>query len=168
MSCSVAHHARALVVFGRGKIRSLREHHVHVETDANAGDLRNLLLLKYVEFLGRVGAAHLSLRKRASLSSQRADPRRNLSRHGDLDRGHQRIVPPPSPVQCARPDNRLLATLDSSARGGRFVMAGVEYDVEVPGADPALMPEWCLSLSTLLPVPLRAALSGLPTTFCPR
>ena len=36
---------------GRGKIRSLREDQVHVETDPEAGDLRNLLLLKYVEFV---------------------------------------------------------------------------------------------------------------------
>src|SRR5436853_4885480 len=56
---------------GRGKIRSLRDHRVHVEADAGAGDARNLLLLKYVEFVSameprdrkstRLNSSHLGI-----------------------------------------------------------------------------------------------------------
>jgi site-specific DNA-cytosine methylase len=147
---------------GRGKIRSLREHHVHVETDPGAGDARNRLLLKYVLFVSvlepraflfenvRHFQASVKTPEGTFLATEILNEAiQELSRRRLSYRVKDRIV------DCSR--HLIPQTRE------RFVMAGVRSDVAVPSVQPEKLPEWCLALPSVDAVPLRMALTGLPS-----
>jgi site-specific DNA-cytosine methylase len=146
---------------GRGKIRSLREHHVHVETDPEAGDVRNLLLLKYVLFVSalepRIFLFENVRHFQASVKTPEGtflateilhDAIKELSGER-LDYAVKDRI-----IDCSR--HLIPQTRE------RFVMVGVRSDVTAAGLDPRILPEWCLALPSREAIPLRAALQGLP------
>jgi site-specific DNA-cytosine methylase len=152
---------------GRGKIRSLREHRVHVETSPEAGDVRNLLLLKYVEFVSALAprvflfenVRHFQASVRTPEGTFQATEALNeaiqeLSERRLSYRVRDRIV------DCTR--HLIPQTRE------RFVMVGVRSDVEPPGVEPDLLPTWCLALAVFDPVPLRVAFGGLPPPLLAR
>ncbi len=152
---------------GRGKIRSLREHHVHVETDPEAGDVRNLLLLRYVEFVSALEPRFFMFENvrhfQASVKTPEGeflatevlnDAIQELSQHRVSYRVRDRVV------DCSR--HLIPQTRE------RFVMVGVRTDISHPACAAELLPDWCLDLPVLPPVPLRAALEGLPAPLVAR
>lgn len=141
---------------GRGKIRSLREDQVHAHYDAEAGDIRNRLLHKYVLFVS-------ALRPAAFLSENVAHFRSEVK----------------TPVGVFRATDVLAEAIQEISEGGvsyqvahriidasrhlvpqtreRFFMVGIRSDV-----GGTVEADWCLALPTAPAVPLRAALEGLP------
>lgn len=146
---------------GRGKIRSLRDHQVHVQADAEAGDVRNLLLLKYVEFVSalepRVFLFENVRHFQASVKTpegtfQATDILKDAIRELSHERLSYHIAD--RIVDCSR--HLIPQTRE------RFVMAGIRSDVAVPGVSTELLPAWCLALPAREPIPLKVALDGLP------
>lgn len=144
---------------GRGKIRSLREHGVHVQTDAGAGDSRNRLLESYVlcvaalrpflflfenvrHFQAEVKTPNGTFHASDALASAIADISKSAVRY----QVSNRVI-----------DCRLHLIPQTRER---FFMAGVRDDLlpECPIEDVA---SWCLSLPQRKPIPLRTALEGL-------
>lgn len=146
---------------GRGKIRSLRDQQVHVQVDAEAGDVRNRLLHKYVLFVAALGPAvflfenvrHFQAEVHAPegtylASEVLAAAIREMSRGGLQYRVANRII---DASRHLVPETRE-----------RFFMAGVRADV---GRSASLVPDvadWCLSLPVYAPVSVQCALEGLP------
>jgi site-specific DNA-cytosine methylase len=152
---------------GRGKIRSLREHHVHVGTDPEAGDVRNLLLLKYVLFVSALepriflfeNVRHFQASVKTPEGTFHAteilhDAIKELSGER-LDYAVKDRI-----IDCSR--HLIPQTRE------RFVMVGVRSDVSAGGLDPRALPEWCLALPSREAIPLRAALQGLPAPLAAR
>jgi site-specific DNA-cytosine methylase len=147
---------------GRGKIRSLREHHVHVETDPEAGDVRNLLLLKYVEFISALeprvflfeNVRHFQASVKTPEGTFLATDVLNEA-IGDLSHRRLSYRIQDRIVDCSR--HLIPQTRE------RFVMVGVRSDLEIPSVDSALLPQWCLELPEREPVALLVALGGLPS-----
>jgi site-specific DNA-cytosine methylase len=146
---------------GRGKIRSLREDHVHVETDSEAGDVRNLLLLKYVEFISALEPRLFLFENVRHFQASVQTPEGTFQATEVLNEAiqelsHRRLSyrVQDGIVDCSR--HLIPQTRE------RFVMVGVRSDLEVSAIDPALLPGWCLTLPVREQVPLRVALAGLP------
>lgn len=146
---------------GRGKIRSLREQSVHVHEDEDSVDSRNQLMHQYVLFVAALApdvflfenVRHFQAVVRSEgvefdAADVLAEAISNVSSRGLGYCVARRIV---VASQHAVPQARE-----------RFVMAGVRRDISesAGGAD---IPAACLSLVRRRPVPLRAALDGLPT-----
>lgn len=146
---------------GRGKIRSLREQQVHVQTDPEAGDARNLLLHKYVLFVSALSPTVFMFEN---------------VRHFQ--------------TEIRTPDGTYLATEVLAEAIREVSSAGLRYDVanRIVDASRHLIPEtrerffmvgvrsgavghgsvkdiatWCLSLPEQEPLSVSNALEGLPT-----
>lgn len=145
---------------GRGKIRSLREQSLHVQEDGDSVDSRNQLMHQYVLFVAALAPEVFLFENvrafQAVVKSEGveydavdilAESIRAVSAGGLGYEIARRIV---IASQHAVPQNRE-----------RFVMAGVRggRDGALSGIDAAT---WCLSLNTREPVPLLAAIEGLP------
>ncbi len=152
---------------GRGKIRSLREDQVHVEADPEAGDVRNLLLLKYVEFISALEPALFLFENVRHFQARVQTPEGTFLATEILNdaiaelsqqRVHYRVTD--RIVDCSR--HAIPQTRE------RYVMVGVRSDRSVPTVDPEQLPQWCLDLPVVPPVPLRVALSGLPAPLLAR
>lgn len=145
---------------GRGKIRSLREHGVHVQVDAKAGDERNRLLFKYTLFVAALrpklflfeNVRHFQAEVKTPEGTFKA-PEVLAEAIRDISDGGTDYAVAMATVDCA------LHLIPQTRE--RFVMAGVRSDVArcVPGTDLA---GWCLALPVRDEVPLRTALQGLP------
>lgn len=145
---------------GRGKIRSLRESGVHVQSDSEAGDHRNLLLYKYVLFVG-------ALRPRVFLFENVRHFQAQVKTPDGVFQATQVLA---EAIQGISRDELKYCvssgTIDASAHlipqtRERFFMCGIRSD-EMPAETLFDIPKWCLSLSHHGDVPLRAALQGLP------
>jgi site-specific DNA-cytosine methylase len=145
---------------GRGKIRSLREQSVHVQSDEKAGDKRNELLLQYVLFVAALAprvflfenVRHFQAEVRTpdgtfKATEVLAEAIANVSCSGLRYDVHSRVV---MAAQHLVPQTRE-----------RFFMLGVREDVAATSERPNA-PRWCLALPLRKPVPLKMALDGLP------
>jgi site-specific DNA-cytosine methylase len=146
---------------GRGKIRSLRDDGVHVEADPEAGDVRNRLMHQYVLCVSALepraflfeNVRHFQAEVKTPEGTFRATDILNEAIH---ELSHERL------------SYRVSARVIDCSRHGipqtreRYVLAGVRADVD-PGRLALDLPSWCLTLPPRGPVPLRAALAGLPT-----
>jgi site-specific DNA-cytosine methylase len=152
---------------GRGKIRSLREDHVHVGTDPEAGDVRNRLLLKYVQFVSALEPRVFLFENVRHFQASVQTPEGTFLASEILHDAIQEL-------SGERLDYRVKDCIVNCAHHlvpqtrERFVMVGVRADVSTAGLDPNFLPEWCLALPSHDPVPLRAALQGLPAPLLAR
>jgi len=145
---------------GRGKIRSLREQSVHVQSDDKAGDKRNELLLQYVLFVAALApraflfenVRHFQAEVRTPEGTFKAtevlaEAIADVSCSGLRYDVHSRVV---MAAQHLVPQTRE-----------RFFMLGVREDV-AKISERLNAPRWCLALPLRRPVPLKMALDGLP------
>lgn len=151
---------------GRGKIRSLREASVHVHDDEDAVDTRNLLYQRYLLVVSALrptvfkfeNVQHFQSTVKAdgrtfTASEVLAEAIRDMSADGEGEHGLSYEV-------AAR-------TVDASRHGvpqtrQRFFMSGVLSD-RAGGIEAArTLAMSCLALDEAEPVPLGAALAGLP------
>jgi site-specific DNA-cytosine methylase len=152
---------------GRGKIRSLREHHVHVGTDAEAGDVRNRLLRKYVQFVSALEPRVFLFENVRHFQARVQTPEGTFLASEILHEAIQEL-------SGERLDYRVQDRIVNCSHHlvpqtrERFVMVGVRADVSAAGLAPNLLPEWCLALPSHDSVPLRAALQGLPAPLLAR
>ena len=150
---------------GRGKIRSLSDHKVHVQYDPDSGDVRNKLLNRYVMFLG-------ALRPGIFLFENVEHFKTEVKTSNGVFRATDILA---EAIEAATSDhssyNVHSAVLRSSQLGipqtrDRFFMAGVRSDLEEhPTID---LSEWCLSMPREEEVPLSCALSGLAAPYGPK
>ncbi len=152
---------------GRGKIRSLREHHVHVGADPEAGDIRNRLLLKYVLFVSALEPRVFLFENVRHFQASVQTPEgtylaTEILRDAIKDLSEERLDYSVRDriIDCSR--HLVPQTRE------RFVMIGVRADVTAPGLPPSSLPEWCLALPSHEPVSLRDALQGLPAPLIAR
>jgi site-specific DNA-cytosine methylase len=151
---------------GRGKIRSLREQSVHVHEDQESVDSRNQLLEQYVLFVSALSprmflfenvrhfqAVVRSGERTFDAAEALAEAIRNVSARGLSYSIASRIV--------VASDHLVPQVRE------RYLMVGTRSDVaeSVNGVAP---PDWCISLPISEPVPLEAALEGLPEPTAPR
>lgn len=145
---------------GRGKIRSLREAHVHVHGDDEAGDTRNFL---YQRYLLVVSALRPSIFKFENVqhfqSTVKTDGREFLASEILAEAIAEMSEGEVSYAVASR-------TVDASRHGvpqtrQRFFMSGVRRDA-FPSDDIEDLPARCLTLPAMEDVPLSVALEGLP------
>lgn len=147
---------------GRGKIRSLRDHQVHVQYDPGAGDQRNRLLSAYVLFVSALApkaflfenVRHFQATVRTPdgtflASDVLADAIRDISDERLSYRVASRIL---DASRHLVPQTRE-----------RYFMAGIRSDLTSGGQiGDDDTPSWCLALKAYEQIPISAALDGLP------
>jgi site-specific DNA-cytosine methylase len=145
---------------GRGKIRSLREHGVHVQADAEAGDERNKLLLKYTLFVAALRPSLFLFENVRHFQAEVKTPEGVFRAPDLLAEAIKDISGQGAEYAVA------MSTIDCSQHlvpqtRERFVMTGVRRDIaqRIGRHDLA---DWLLALPRHEPVPLRVALAGLP------
>lgn len=151
---------------GRGKIRSLREQSVHVHEDEDSGDSRNQLLEQYVLFVSALSpqmflfenVRHFQAVVRIGdrtfdAAEALAEAIRNVSTHRLAYDVGSRIVDA---------SEHLVPQVRE-----RYLMAGIRKDIGGVLGE-AVSPDWCITLPLRTPVPLEAALEGLPEPAAPR
>jgi site-specific DNA-cytosine methylase len=145
---------------GRGKIRSLREHGVHVQVDAEAGDERNRLLLKYTLFVAALSPKVFLFENVRHFQAEVKTPEGTFKAPDVLAEAIRELSEGGTDYRVG------MTTVDCSAHlipqtRERFVMAGVRSDVAAALDDDVA--RWLLALPTEIPVPLRTALEALPS-----
>lgn len=148
---------------GRGKIRSLREAHVHVHGDEEAGDTRNFL---YQRYLLVVSALRPSVFKFENVqhfqSTVKTDGHEFLASEilaeaiAEMSEGEASYAVASRTVDASRhavPQTRQ-----------RFFMSGVRRGVFLSD-DIEDLPTRCLTLPIMEDVPLSVALEGLPDAY---
>jgi site-specific DNA-cytosine methylase len=146
---------------GRGKIRSLREQQVHVQTDPEAGDVRNRLLHKYVLFVSALSPTVFLFENVRHFQAEVQTPEGTYLASEVLAEAIREVSSGGLRYNVA---NRVV---DASKHlvpqtRERFFMVGVRSDAvggDTPVGDIAT---WCLSLPEEEPLPARVALDGLP------
>lgn len=145
---------------GRGKIRSLREQSVHVQSDGRAGDKRNELMLQYVLFVTALAPAAFLFENVRHFQAEVKTPDGTFNATDVLAEAISEISHAGLEYGVA---SRILIASDHLVPQARerFFMVGIrlESPVKSEGASPAA---GCLSLPLRDPVPLKTALSGLP------
>lgn len=145
---------------GRGKIRSLREQSVHVQSDANAGDKRNELMLQYVLFVAALAPAAFLFENVRHFQAEVKTPEGIFNATDILAEAISDISHDGLDYEVS---SRIIVASDHLVPQNRerFFMVGIRQDVaaEVERVSPA---SWCLSLPVRQPVPLKTALAGLP------
>ena len=145
---------------GRGKIRSLRESGVHVQTDSSAGDHRNRLLYKYVLFVG-------ALRPKVFLFENVRHFQAQVKTPDGVFQATEVLAEAIQAISGNELEYRVSSrTVDASQHlipqsRQRFFMCGVRSDV-IPRDCQLDVPKWCLALAWQKEIPLRTALEGLP------
>lgn len=148
---------------GRGKIRSLREQSVHVQSDSKSGDKRNQLMLQYVLFVAALqpsvflfeNVRHFQAEVKTAEGTFKAtdvlaESIATISQDGlDYCVGSRILFA----TQHLVPQTRE-----------RYFMLGVRQDIAARAARSDLA-EWCLSLAKRSPVLLKSALEGLPEPY---
>ena len=145
---------------GRGKIRSLREQSVHVQTDDAAGDKRNELMLKYVLFVSALSPSVFLFENVRHFKAEVKTPNGTFN-------ATQILAEAISNISCSDLEydihsKIIIATnhLVPQTRE-RFFMVGVRKDI-MRTSDRESPAFWCLTLPERPPIPLKTALSGLP------
>lgn len=145
---------------GRGKLRSLREQGTHAQVHEEAGDERNLLLYKYVLFVSALRPDVFLFENVSTFRSRIRTKRGEFDAVETLEEAFEEVSEGGlhydiaiRDIQCAEhgvPQNRK-----------RFFMAGVRWPKGrfLEGRAAARR---CLDLRAEEPVPLAAALAGLP------
>jgi site-specific DNA-cytosine methylase len=146
---------------GRGKIRSLREAHVHVHGDDEAGDVRNHLYQRYLLVVSALRPVVFKFENVQHFQSTvKTEGREFLATEvlaeaiADMSGGQV------SYAVASR-------TVDASKHGvpqtrQRYFMSGLRRDA-FPGEDCEDLAARCLTLPAETEVPLSAALEGLPS-----
>jgi site-specific DNA-cytosine methylase len=145
---------------GRGKIRSLREAHVHVHGDEAVGDIRNLLYQRYLLVLSALRPLIFKFENVEHFKSTvKTDGREFLAT--------EILAEAIAEVSGGNVSFAVSSrTVDASAHGipqtrQRFFMSGVRRDA-FPGQNAEALAARCLSLPTLASVTVNDALEGLP------
>lgn len=145
---------------GRGKIRSLREAHVHVHGDEAAGDSRNHLYQRYLLVVSALRPVVFKFENVQHFQSTvKTGAREFLATEILADAIATMSEGEASYAVSSR-------TVDASCHGipqarQRFFMAGLRRDAFADGEAETLAAH-CLALSTEAVVPLSVALEGLP------
>lgn len=149
---------------GRGKIRSLREQSVHVQSDAKAGDKRNELMLQYVLFVAALAPSTFLFENVRHFQAEVKTQEGTFNATELLAEAISSITWDGLQYEI---NSKILVASDHLVPQARerFFMVGVRQDVAVAsgGSAPA---SWCLSLPHREPVPLKIALAGLPDPVC--
>lgn len=145
---------------GRGKIRSLREHGVHVQVDGEAGDERNRLLFKYTLFVAALSPKVFLFENVRHFQAEVKTPEGTFNAPDVLAEAIREISEGGTEYQVG------MTTVDCSVHlipqtRERFVMAGVRSDVAAALDED--IARWLLAVPTEVPVPLRTALEALPS-----
>ena len=145
---------------GRGKIRSLREQSVHVQSDAKAGDKRNELMLQYVLFVAALAPATFLFENVRHFQAEVKTPDGTFNATDILaeaiaDISHDGLEYGVASRIVVASEHLVPQTRE------RFFMVGVRHDVGGL-ADCTNAASWCLTLPPRQPVPLKSALVGLP------
>jgi DNA-cytosine methyltransferase len=148
---------------GRGKIRSLREHGVHVQADAEAGDVRNRLLYAYVLFVSALSPKLFLFENVRHFQAEVKTPEGTFLASEILAEAIHDISHEELTYKVA---SRII---DSSRhlipqRRERFFMIGVRSD-HVPASGLPDVAKWCTSLIPSEEIPVRIALEGLPEPY---
>jgi site-specific DNA-cytosine methylase len=150
---------------GRGKIRSLREQSVHVQSDAKAGDKRNELMLQYVLFVAALAPAIFLFENVRHFQAEVKTPDGTFNATDILAEAISDISRDGLHYEV---DSRILFASDHLVpqTRERFFMVGIRRDVAARSerTSPAA---WCLSLPIRQPVRLKTALAGLPEPVYP-
>jgi site-specific DNA-cytosine methylase len=145
---------------GRGKIRSLREQSVHVQSDAKAGDKRNELMLQYVLFVAALAPATFLFENVRHFQAEVKTPDGTFNATDILaeaisDISHDGLEYGIASRIVVASDHLVPQTRE------RFFMVGLRHDLGGL-ADRSDAASWCLTLPPRSPVPLKSALAGLP------
>lgn len=145
---------------GRGKIRSLRENGVHAQVDAEAGDERNLLLLKYTLFVAALRPAVFLFENVRHFQAEVKTPEGTFKASEVLAEAIREMSENGAEYAVA------MKTVDCSVHlipqtRERFVMAGVRSDVATAAPLPDVA-QWLISLPVRARLPLKVALEMLP------
>lgn len=145
---------------GRGKIRSLREQSVHVQSDAKAGDKRNELMHQYVLFVAALAPATFLFENVRHFQAEVKTPDGTFNATDILARAISDISQDGLEYAVA---SRIVVASDHLVpqTRERFFMVGVRHDV-VGSSDGTSTAAWCLTLPRREFVPLKSALAGLP------
>lgn len=148
---------------GRGKIRSLQASGVHVQEHAEAGDQRNLLLYKYVMFVGALAPKVFLFENVSQFQSEVKTSEGTFLASEilaeairDISNEHVEYSVDSRIISCS-------AHLIPQARQ-RFFMSGIRDDILEAGESDTI-PNWIISLPQRPAVPLLSALEGLPEPF---
>jgi site-specific DNA-cytosine methylase len=145
---------------GRGKIRSLREQSVHVQSDARAGDKRNELMLQYVLFIAAFSPTVFLFENVRHFQAEVKTPNgtfnaTNILAEAISDISHDGLEYGVASRIVVASDHFVPQTRE------RFFMIGLRNKLGMLNEckESAL---WCLTLPLQKPVPLKFALAGLP------
>lgn len=148
---------------GRGKIRSLREQSVHVQSDSRSGDKRNELMLQYVLFVAALQPSVFLFENVRHFQAEVKTPEGTFKATDVLAESIATISQ--DGLDYCVGSRVLFATqhLVPQTRE-RYFMLGVRRDIAAR-ADRSDLAEWCLSLPKRSPVLLKSALEGLPEPY---
>jgi site-specific DNA-cytosine methylase len=145
---------------GRGKIRSLREAHVHVHGDDEAGDIRNFLYQRYLLVVSALRPLAFQFENVQHFQSAvKTEGREFLATEILAEAIAEMSEGEASYAVASR-------TVDASRHGvpqtrQRFFMSGLRRDA-FRGMDGERLAARCLAMPNEAEVPLSAALEGLP------
>jgi site-specific DNA-cytosine methylase len=145
---------------GRGKIRSLREAHVHVHGDEEAGDARNFLYQRYLLVVSALRPLAFQFENVQHFQSAVKTEGREFLASEILAEAISEMSDGEASYAVA------CRTLDASRHGvpqtrQRFFMSGLRRDA-FPAMDGERLAARCLAMPNEAEVPLSAALEGLP------
>ena len=151
---------------GRGKIRSLREQSVHVHEDEDSGDSRNQLLEQYVLFVSALSPRMFLFENVRHFQAVVKIGDRKFDAGEALAEAIKNVTSGGLTYDVASRIVDASEHLVPQVRE-RYLMVGVRNDVRrILGG--AVTPDWCITLPVRAPVPLEAALEGLPEPAAPR
>jgi DNA-cytosine methyltransferase len=143
---------------GRGKIRSLREHGVHVQTDSAAGDKRNRLMEAYVQWVGALEPDVFLFENVRHFQAKVVTPQGTFHATDVLEEAIESLSGGNLKYEVSS------SVLDASQHSipqtrERFFMVGVRHATDCFGD--VDLARWSLDLPRSEPVPLRVAIDGL-------
>jgi site-specific DNA-cytosine methylase len=147
---------------GRGKLRSLRDQHVHVQADPEAGDRRNQLLHKYVLFVSALAPKAFLFENVRHFQTEVRTPEGAFRATEVLAEAILEISSSGLRYQISSRTVDASKHLIPETRE-RFFMVGVRSDVVRASGLEANAAAWCLALREHDPVPIRLVLEDLPT-----
>jgi site-specific DNA-cytosine methylase len=145
---------------GRGKIRSLREAHVHVHGDDEAGDIRNFLYQRYLLVVSALRPAAFEFENVQHFQSA-------VKTEGGEFLATEILSEAIAEMSEGEASYAVASrTIDASRHGvpqtrQRFFMSGLRRDA-FPGDEGEVLAARCLALPAEAEVPLSVALEGLP------
>lgn len=146
---------------GRGKIRSLRDHGVHVQQDSEAGDSRNRLLEAYVLCVSALKPSLFLFENVRHFQTKVSTPDGTFDATEVLAQAIEDISGDAVSYEVASRIIDCRKHLIPQTRE-RFFMCGVRRDAASLVESDENLADWCLSLTRRDFVPLKVALSGLP------